>query len=252
MIASERFERILAMVDENGIMDIKKLAQELQVTEMTIRRDCEALEKEGKLIRVRGGAKSINKKTILSSRDEKKMTDRTEYYHEKDIVCEKAASFVKEGDCVFIDGGTSVVPLIKYLKGKKVKIVTHSLLAANAFDDEDSELFLIGGKYIPEYSMSVGPITLANLEKFNFDHAFIGCAGADIERNLIYTSELETMAVKDKVMKLAMKNYLLIDASKLNVKGFYSFIDCTDFDAVICNDDIKINKEELPENFILV
>lgn len=252
MIASQRYEKIIEMVDAQGIKNIKELAEVLNVTEMTIRRDCEELEKQGKIIRVRGGVKSIKKQNILSSQDEKRMQDRTEFYNEKDLVCKKAATFVKEGDCIFLDGGTSIAPMVKYLKGKKVKIVTNSMLVANLFQDNDSELFLLGGKYITEYSMSVGAITLVDLEKFNFDYAFIGCTGVDIERNLIYTTDIDVMAVKEKAMQLAVKSYLLIDASKLSVKGFYSFIPYDRFDAVFCNDDVSIEKETIPQNFMLI
>lgn len=251
MIAIERFERIVDIVNERGIAKTGDLAKLLKVTETTIRRDCEELEKQGEIIRVHGGAKSVRKKEILSSQDEKSMMERVDFYREKDLICKKAASFVKEGDCIFLDGGTSIVPILKYLKGKKVKIVTHSILIANSFRDSESELFVIGGQYIPDYNMSVGPIAISNLDKFNFDFAFLSCAGVDLDRQLIYTAEMETMAVKEKAMQLSTKNFLLVDASKLDVKGFYSFIACSDFDAIICNEDLKIDPEELPDNFIL-
>lgn len=252
MIASQRFDAIVEMVDKKGVMNTKDLAQLLGVTETTIRRDCEELEKSGKLIRVHGGAKSINQKTILSNRDEKKMKDRTENYEEKCRVCEKAASFVKEGDCIFLDGGTSIAPMVKYLQGKKVKIVTHSHLIAEEFHDSDSEVFVIGGKYIPEYNMVIGPIALANLARFNFDCAFFGCVGYDLERQMVYTTEMDTMLIKEKAMELSTKNYLLMDASKLNIKGFYSFVGQDAFDAVICNANEELKDEELPDNFIIV
>lgn len=85
-------------------------------------------------------------------------------------------NFIQDGDCIFLDRGTSVVPILQYLKDKSVKIVTHSLLVAEAFRDLelDAELFLIGGHYIKEYNMSVGPVALGDLSRFNFDHAFLG------------------------------------------------------------------------------
>ena len=176
MLASERFEKIVQMVNEKGIANTKELAQILNVTETTIRRDTEFLEKQGKIIRVHGGAKSINQKTVMSNQDEKDMKDRTENYEKKDEVCKKVASFIKNGDCIFLDGGTTVAPIVKYLKGKNVKIVTNSMLVVKAFNDSDSELFVIGGKYIKEYDMSVGSIALNNLSNFNFDYAILGCA----------------------------------------------------------------------------
>ena len=104
MLASQRFEKIIEMVNEKGIVNTKELALILKVTETTIRRDTEELEKQGKIIRVHGGAKSINQKTVMSNRDEKDMKERTENYEKKDKVCKKAASFIKNGDCIFLDG----------------------------------------------------------------------------------------------------------------------------------------------------
>lgn len=254
MIASERFEKIVQIVDENGIANTRDLARMMDVTETTIRRDCEELEKQGKLLRVHGGAKRVNHKSITSNRDEKDVRERTEHYEEKCKVCEKAASFIQDGDCIFLDGGTSVVPILQYLKEKSVKIVTHSLLVAEAFRDLelDAELFLIGGHYVKEYNMSVGPVALGDLSRFNFDHAFLGCAGLDIEKQLVYTTEVETMMIKEKAMEQSVKNYLLIDSSKLSVRGFYSFVESTAFDAVICNQSEELESAEIPENVIIV
>ena len=113
MLASQRFEKIVEMVNERGIVNTKELSQILNVTETTIRRDTEELEKQGKIIRVHGGAKSINQKSIISNRDEKDMKERTENYDKKDKICQKAASFVKNGDCIFLDGGTTIAPIVK-------------------------------------------------------------------------------------------------------------------------------------------
>lgn len=252
MIKSRRFEKILEMTEQNNVMSIRELAQILNVTETTIRRDSEDLEKQGLLVRVHGGVKSIRRGFILSSYDEKQMKERTEHYKEKNLVAGRAAAFVSEGDCVFLDGGSTMLPMLSYLKGRKVRIVSHSTLLANNFDDDTSEFYLLGGKYDPQYNMSVGPITQNDLKRFNLDHAFIGCAGVDMKRKVIYTAELETMVVKIEAMKITNHKYLLFDSSKLDVKGFYSFGAFNDFDVILCNDDPGIDKEEVPPNLIFV
>ncbi len=254
MIASQRFEMIVQLVNEKGIVNTKELALLMEVTETTIRRDCEELENQGKLIRVHGGAKSVNPKTILSNEDEKDMRNRTEYSEEKRKVCERAAAFVRDGDCIFLDGGTSVAPMVPYLRDKKIKIVTHNFLVAEAFREEKmaGELFMIGGKYNPVYNMSVGPVALRNLARFNFDLAFLGCVGMDLDRQITYTTEMDTMLIKEKAMEQSVKKHLLIDASKLNVRGFYNFVSSSVFDAVFCNDCEGLGRQELPDNFILV
>ena len=232
MIASERYETILNLIQEQGIVKVKDLAKLMQVTETTIRRDCEELEHQGKLIRVHGGAKGINQNKIVSNRDEKNVRDRTEFSESKELVCKKAASFVKEGDCIFLDGITTVVPMVKYLKDKNIKIVTHNFLVAEAYQNMTckAELFYLGGKYIPEYNMSAGPVTIGNLSRFNFDYAFLGCAGVDLEKGMSYTTETETMMVK----------------------GFYNFSKLSNFDAIICNEFEGMENVELPDNFIIV
>ena len=252
MLASERFEKIVEIVNQKGFISTKELSVTMQVTETTIRRDCEELEKQGLLLRVHGGAKSVHPKVILSTKDEKTIKERKEFFYEKDIVCQKAASFVKDGDCIFLDGGTSIVPILPYIQEKKIKIVTHSHLIVDAFSGTESELFVIGGRYIPEYAMSVGPITISELDRFNFDLAFLSCAGIDLDRKLVYTAEMDTMAVKQKAMSLSAQKYLLIDRSKIAIKGFCSFIDSDDFDAIICDQSKELDMETLPENYILV
>lgn len=252
MIASQRYEKILELVDTLGIINIKDMAKTLGVTEVTIRRDCEYLEKQQKLIRVHGGAKSLRAKEIRSSFNDLEMKKRTDHYQEKAAVCQKAASFVQDGECVYLDGGTSIVPMVKYLRGKHVKIVTPSTLIANAFEDGDWELFLVGGKLAPSYNMSVGPLVLEYLTRFNFDHAFIACTGVDVSTGMVYTGEIETMSVKEAAMQQALKSYLLMDTSKLYVKGFYGVKKLPDFDVVLCDQGAASDMEEVPDNFLFV
>lgn len=253
MLASERFSKIIEITNSQGFVSTKDLSKTFNVSETTIRRDSEELEEQGLLIRVHGGVKSIKNKTILSTNDETRMSARALINFEaKDIVSKKAARFIRDGDCVFLDGGSSIADIINYIGDKKVKIVTHSTLIADKNIPENIELFFIGGKYMPEYNMSVGPITMNNLKMFNFDQAFISCAGIDIFKKEVYTAEMDTTAIKQQAISQSVKNYLLVDTSKFEVKGFCSFINSDDFDAVICNKDERIDEEEIPNNFIIV
>ena len=161
-------------------------------------------------------------------------------------------SIVEDGSCIFLDGGTSIVAMLKYLEGKTIKIVTHSKLIVSNFQDYNAELFCIGGKLIPEFAMCTGPLTLSGLERFNFDYAFIGCAGIDLKRKLVYTVEMDTMAIKQKAMSLAKKSYLLADSSKFNVTGFCSFISTDDFEAIFSDNQINADAKDIPDNFILI
>lgn len=119
-----------------------------------------------------------------------------------------------------MDGGTSIFPMLSYLQTKKIKIVTHSTLIQEHFDSDVAELFAIGGKLIPEYKMAVGPIALETLQRFNFDFAFIGCAGIDLLRHKVYTAEMDTLAVKSKPCSLLNNLICLLIPVKLKSKVF--------------------------------
>ncbi|WP_289184029.1 DeoR/GlpR family DNA-binding transcription regulator [uncultured Dubosiella sp.] len=252
MAANERLEKIVKRVEREGFLSTRELAETMNVTETTIRRDSEELERQGKVIKVHGGIKSLPQNVILSSRDEKTMRERLGPAPDKEAAAEKAASYIREGDCVFLDGGTSLVPVFERIKDRKVKIVTHSQLLARLATSCEAELTLLGGKYIPDYEMSVGPITLENLGLFRFDYAIIGCAGIDLETHAVYTAELETAAVKKAAMAFSVRKILLADEAKLHVKGFCSVLDTDMFDAIVLGVKEKPDPEQLPLNAVVV
>ena len=251
MLASERLMYIIECVNRKNIINIKDISSDLGVSETTVRRDLEKLEEDGKLIRVHGGAKKIEKASFLSAYDEPSMDEKLYVNRiEKQSVCGKAASLVKDGESIFIDGGTTLEPMCEFLADKHLMIVTHSDLILRSPYLANSEVIMLGGRYIPKYNMCAGPNTVSLLQRFNFDHAFIGCAGISFERDAIYTIETETAAVKEAAMSMAANSYLLIDSSKVNVRGFCSFSRPSDFDAIICNSDDSLKEGELPENIM--
>lgn len=249
MMAEERLDRIETMTNDKGYVSTKDLAALLQVSEPTIRADCRELEKQGRIIRVHGGAKSRQTQGILTRSLEKAMDDRQNVgEQEKDRLCRYAASLVQEDDCIFIDGGTTFATILPYLKGKRIRIVTHSQIVVDSFREDNGELFVIGGSYSPQYKMNLGPIALAQLESFNFQYAFLSCAGIDLNRRKAYTAELETAEVKKKAMELAEKSFLFINGAKQHVKGFCSFADLNAFDGIVTG----AAGPDIPDNFIVL
>lgn len=253
MIASERRRYIIKGLNEKGIINLKDIATQLDISEATVRRDFDKLEKDGKLKRVLGGA-TLSEKIIYSS-DNAELTMSEKMLSnvnmdKKDQVAKYASQYVKDGECVFIDGGTTLVPLINYLACKKVKIVTYNHLIINKINNPIAEIFIVGGVYLPYYSMSVGPIAQDVLKHFHFDHAFIGCSGIDLSKNFAYTTEIESLTMKNIAMENANHSYLLIDSTKFEARGFYKFKTLDSFDYVISNN--FSNENNIPENFILV
>jgi DeoR family fructose operon transcriptional repressor len=249
MIADKRYEEIIQLTDRLGFVSTRQLAVQMDVSETTIRRDVEELDRQGRLIRIHGGAKSLHKAEITTTDQEKSMRQRT-ITPDKVEAARKAAEFVKEGDCIFLDGGTSLVPLAQILKDRKVRIVTHSTLIADVMSDGPAELYLLGGKYLPAYNMCVGPNVLESLHPFQFHTAFLGCLGLDAQTGNIYTAEVETAAVKIQAARQSVRTILLADKEKFEIKGFYSIMNAANADLVITS--VPDNIEELPNNFLKV
>lgn len=252
MLSAERKQYIVSRLNEKGIIHVKDIAQELAISETTIRRDLIEMEREGHCKRVHGGAIKDRGSNILSDDSELAMIEKSKLFnHEKDRVCQAAAKLVKDGDCVFLDGGTSIAPMINYLAHKKIKIVTHSDLIVRQIENSVAEVFVIGGKYLPKYAMTIGPIAYDTIRQFNFDISFIGCAGVSVADGISYTAEMETRSIKEIAIKSALKSYLLIENNKLQVRGFAKLVNLDVFDGILCSRGDYF-PEEVPSNWMWI
>lgn len=249
MLTKERFFRILDILEHKSFATIQELMEAIGASKSTINRDLIELEKQGLIQRERGGAIKKEVSETLSSYKEVPVVDK-EFIHcaEKDCICSFAADIIKDGDCVYIDSGTTPAYLIPYLASKKIKLVTSSIYAVRKLPKSfQGELFLIGGKYHMGYDMSVGFLTTENISKFHFDHAFFSTSGIELATQEVMAIDFDISEVKAAVMKRAANSHLLIDDSKLAIKALCTWAYITDFTIIFIN---QPNTEiELPDNF---
>lgn len=250
MLMQERLIIIERELQAKKVLKLKDIAIQLGVSESTVRRDFDVLEEQGKLVRVFGGVMKPKAGSTLTETSEVTMGEKLDiHYDAKKRICMEAAKLVKDGDCIFIDGGTSLDYLFEKLCNKNIKIVTHSNLFIRHSSQLVAEIIVIGGKYNPKYNMNVGPIAMEILKQFNFDIAFIGCAGINIEEKIATTADLETATIKKLAMENSISSYLLVDESKIGVNGFYRLKPLEEFDAVFM--DAYPDKTELLDNIII-
>ncbi|NBK97125.1 MAG: DeoR/GlpR transcriptional regulator [Erysipelotrichia bacterium] len=251
MLSTERKIFLLNRLERDGTIHVKEIANELNISETTIRRDLIELEEEKRVTRVYGGAVKVGLDSILTEMGEVPMSDRMNIHYDiKAKLCKKASELVQDGECVFLDGGTSIVAMIDYLAKRPVKIVTHNHLIVQKLNNPIAEIIVIGGKYNAKYKMSEGPSAENALMIYNFDRCFIGCAGVDLASKQTYTAEMGTREIKNIAMANANHSYLLVDDSKIGVKGFCKFKETKAFDYIFCNR--FETEDELLENFMLV
>lgn len=252
MLQSKRFEIILNKLKKKGEVQVTTLSKELNISESTIRRDLLDLHLQGKLVRVHGGATLGDVKQIFSDSYELQMEERMMLQpEEKKKVAKQAEKFIQDGQCVFIDGGTSTVNIIDELQYRDVKIVTNSELIIKRLNNPVAQITLLGGDYLEKYKMTVGPLALNGIQQFNFDACFLSCAGIDFDDNMSYTAELHTLEIKKQAMKQSLHHYLLVDHSKVGVKGFCNFEKLDQFDGILIDETNELRDNTL-DNLILV
>lgn len=252
MIASERKLFILRAINDKGIINLKEIARELQTSEATVRRDLEKLEKEGKLVRVQGGATVHTGPESLI--DTVKLTMHTKAgirQAEKAAVAKAAAALVRDGESVFLDCGTSIAPVADWLLPRPVRIVTYSTLVLQRPGPKNN-VILVGGEYSDSHGMLTGALAEEMLKKFHFDHAFIGCYGVSLSEGKCYQRDVASTNMKRIGIAEASRSYLLLDDSKLEKHGLFSFTEMRDFDRVFCNLPEDAEKPDGHENMCWV
>ena len=232
MLATERRIYIMKLLNEKSIVSLKDIAAELGASEITVRRDLEKLENVGKLKKIPGGA--VLEGYLESA--EMTMQEKSAIHSEsKRIIAKRASEMVKPGECVFLDGGTSIAPMMEYLKGMEITIVTYNQLVLRKLVNPTATIHIIGGQYLSHYGMNVGPEAQEQLQRYHFDAAFLGCSGVVIEQGMSFVTNMDSLLIKKIAMENSDRKYLLLDSSKYPKSSCFKFVPLDEFDLIFCN-----------------
>lgn len=219
MLAVERANYITEALSYNKIVLVAELSRELKVSEETIRKDLEKLEKQGKLRRVHGGAylnEGYNNETPVAVRTKL-------YQNEKQKLARKCMDFISPKETIFLDCSTTIYYIAKELASyeNKLTVVTNSLIIATALmPNKNIRLILLGGELNRETEAFDGYMVFEALERYNIDKAFISSAGLDSKSGMTdYTQE--EADVRRKVLQETRECIYVADATKLGRKSTY-------------------------------
>jgi DeoR family fructose operon transcriptional repressor len=251
MLAKERLLYIIERLNKQPSVSIQKLSEDLGVSVSTIQRDLKTLEEQGRIQRERGGAIKKDLSDTLSNLTEVPVEEKELInVAEKQVICARAAEVIKDGDCIFIDSGTTPTYLIPFLAKRNIKIVTNSnFLLGKLAKAYRGEIYILGGQFDFKYDMSLGPITVDEISRFRFDHAFLGASGVDIESGEIFTVDFGIGAIKCAVMKRTNHKHLLVDQSKFSIKGICTWANIEQFDNIFINNFPFTSKK--PKNMVV-
>jgi DeoR family fructose operon transcriptional repressor len=209
--AEKRHEAILRAISEGDGIVISELAANMQVSEMTIRRDLQELENEGLLIRVHGGAiptrGQFSERLSANTAAKKKAT-------------EKLAEFIPRRGVIYLDGSTTVLNLIGRMKhSAELQVVTNNVETyqrVKGFPGVDP--LLLGGKLDRRTENLVGALTVHSIESLAFEKAFFSAWGLDPGLGPTEMT-IEDAEVKDMIAKRARQVFIAVDESKLTRTG---------------------------------
>jgi len=226
--AQARRQALHALITERGFVSVTDVAREIGISDMTVRRDLEALERDGLIQRSHGGAVPAPPAIVIPA--EPSFAARRNLNREaKERVAVAAAAMVSSGEAIGLDVGSTVACLAAELASRAgIEIVTNSLQTVLAMPQPVlPEVFLLGGRLRPREGSLCGSITRQQLAGHWMDRVFIGVAG--IDENGIYDYSPEEAEVKAAFMRQATAVTVVCDSSKF---GRRSFVRVCGFEAI--------------------
>lgn len=252
MLVAERREKIKQLVQQKHIVKVNELATLYQVTEETIRRDLENLEKEGWLKRSHGGA-------IMVHQDKKEqpfLERKVKNVEEKQLIANIAVKHVEENDTIILDASSTTWYMSKILPDIPLRVLTNSLkVTTELADKKNIDVILIGGHLLKASLSFIGQNALEILDKYNATKSFISCKGMDLVSGLTESNEQQAL-LKRKMMQISQEKYVLVDQSKFDTKAFVKVADFDQADVIISETPLLkhyvdyIENNKLPINLL--
>jgi DeoR/GlpR family transcriptional regulator of sugar metabolism len=232
--ADERRSSILEEIARNQMVKVAQLSERFGVSGVTIRRDLNRLEQMGLLKRVHGGAVAIPNAALGQSHAAK----MRRHIEEKERIGRAAAQLIREGERLIFDSGTTVVQVARNISGDlltsgNLTVITGSLPIVHELGTwKGVHLILLGGIYLPDYELVVGPQTIDNLEGLHADKMFLGTDGLTFSHGLTTANLLEA-EVDRAMVKAASEVIVVADSSKIGVTGLTTIIPVTSINKLI-------------------
>jgi DeoR family transcriptional regulator, fructose operon transcriptional repressor len=232
----KRKQKILNQLDKSGEVDVKQLAADLLISEITIRRDLNQLAADGLLYRTHGGAMKVNplEKPVDF------INKAAQNVGAKDNICRKAAEQINNGDIIFMDCGSTVFRLCQFIKNKKIKVITNSLPVIYELQSCAVSLNIIGGELDTERKAVHGIIAHEHIARYKAVKAFLGVDG--ISENGLFANSEKEAAITTAFASQSNYTYLLGDKSKIGRETYLKFADLNLVNCLITDaDESKLN-----------
>lgn len=234
MLKEERHKVIINEVELHNRVLLTDVAEKLNVSIDTIRRDVKELDQKKLLKKVHGGAMALGYTNFA------KYNENIYAQSDKINIAQKALSLIKSGDTILIHGGTTCFELAKLIPNKLEVIcfTTSPVVALELLTKKGVEVIFIGGRLSKESQISIGASVIHQLFEINLDISFIGTGYVDVEYGLT-EFDFDSVQVKKAIVKSSKKTVLLSISEKLNSRQRYKTCEINAIDTMITELDPK-------------
>jgi DeoR family transcriptional regulator, fructose operon transcriptional repressor len=242
MLIPQRQSRLQEIIAQRGMSDLDTLAEELGVSQSTVRRDIEALEERGLVTRTHGGVIWVGERGTSSH--PYAFAQRMDFQLDaKKRIAQAARKLVQPNETIMLDGGTTTFYLAEELVGESLQLVTNSLPIANLFqNDERVELVLTGGLLYPRYGVLLGPTAENMLSHIHTRTMFMSVAG--IHDGQLYNQNLLLVQAEQKMMSQAQQVVLLADSGKFGQQALARLCGLDQIDIVVIDSELSQEHRE--------
>lgn len=208
-VTQQRRDRIVGLILDKGHVSVRHLAEDMDVSEATVRRDLRSLADEGKIELVYGGA------TLPRNSDFSFLSKASRNVEAKRVIGHLAASLVSDGETILLDSGTTIFEMVAHLKTRRgLSIIVNSMrFAVELGSVPDATVLVIGGQYRPERMDTVGTMAFEMLEQLRGYRAFVGADGLSQEFG-VTAGDIESSHLYRLAIRNAREAILLVDHSK--------------------------------------
>lgn len=230
MLAVERRNLILEKLQDEKRVVVGELSEQFDVSEETIRRDLDKLEKMGLATKTYGGAVLVennNTEMPFSVRKKKNMRG-------KRMIAEIVAGMIADGDHIILDPSTTTVAIVNAIKDKnRLTIVTNSVeVLLEVAEVPGWNVISTGGSIWENYLVLVGPKAVESISTFNADKVIMSCKGIDMDKGITDTNEMFSQ-VKKSMLRSASMRILAVDHTKFDKAAFSQICEIRDIDMIV-------------------
>ncbi len=221
MLRNLRFEKILEELERKEYVSLHELMDITSSSESTIRGDLVYLEKQGKINRLHGGAKSL--KSGPSSFQELDMNEKASLNVEKKrTIAEFAATLIEDNSFVYVDAGTTTSLLCDCIISKGNVFLTNSMTIAEKLKRKNYKVYVTGGELKLTTDAFLGSFPIETIKRFTFDVGFFGANAVSLKQGYT-TPDYEEAVIKKTALERCVSAFVLADSTKIGLESRVSF-----------------------------